>query len=138
MSYDIFMMLNKKTKKNVIKPLNLGEQKCSECNKANNQFNSCYTVDDALEDDKTRLNRLRSNHVPENQKECVSNVNLRKKQFLREKQLCKTSTKRLSRSYDNIYLDYSKKSKLTINQISLVCLPFSTFLPVFESSFSCV
>ena len=105
-------MLNKKK---IIKPLNLDEQKCSECNKANNQFNSCYIDDDALEDAKTRLDRLRNNHVPENQKNFALNVNLRNKQLLLEKQHCKTSTKRLSRSYDNIYLDYSKKSKLTIN-----------------------
>ena len=124
--------------KKVIETIYSGEQKRTECNKANNQFDSCYIDDDALEDAKTRLDRLRSNHVPENQKDCALNVNLRKKQLLCEKQLCKISNKRLSRSYDNIYLDYSKNSKLTINQIYLVCLPFSTFLPVFESSLSCV
>ena len=102
------MKINKKN-------LSLGEKKLKS-SLADNQLQSSYVDDDAtVINDRLRFERLRSNQVAENQKACASNVNLREeKQYLRNKQHC---SKRLSRSYDNIYFDYSKTSKFTTNFI---------------------
>ena len=104
----------KYNKKN-IKTLFLGEKKLKS-SQVDNQLHSSNIDDDLIvTNNKIRFEGLRSNNVPGNQEVCASNVNLREKQQLRDKNFCKISNKRLSRSYDNIYFDYSKKSKLPIN-----------------------